>query len=188
MGNGEFVVRRAELKAYNPASPRNCFECDLENSSGKKISFRLTVEGCVGSKGYAAQYDLLEPHFKVGNLIRCGIVYTIRNGCFTMAMYSFMVLRATNQSTGETISSDSYINPSRGFWTVAVPTSEQVLLPGIIEFHGECHIPLLEEGSLPLMNQSDLPSEGLRWDIRPSPLERTMKFLFGWRPRLSPTL
>ncbi len=179
----EYVVRKAELKTYSPNNSRTCFECDLEDRSGKTVSFQLTIKGCVGSPGYMDQYKLVEPHFKIGSLIQCATVYVRRAGCFTLAMYDFMVLRPRNYATGETIDTDLYFNPSRGFWTTSLPASDRVHLPGIIEFYGDCHIPVLDEGPLPLMSRNDHPEEGLRWDVRPSVFERIVKALFGWQSK-----
>jgi hypothetical protein len=171
-----YVVRRAEIVNREK---RTYFECDLEDEHGKEIWFQLTIGGCVGSKRFTEQYKLVEPYFKVGQLISCGIVYLRRTACFSMAMYCFYPMQAFNRNTDETIDADTYFDRNRGFWAIARGIGEGIDLRGLIEFNGDSHIPIVADEPLPEVGYSLHYEEGLQWGRRPSTVAAIWKYLFG---------
>lgn len=174
----EYIVRRVETKTSSEHE-RTSFECDLEDDSGKKISFDLTIDGCVGSPKFTEQHKMIKPYLVVGQLIQCGIVYFRRSNGFSMAMYDFIPLQAFNTGTRKAVDADTYFNRNRGFWTIATPRGNRINFPGIIEFHGDTIIPLIENGPLPQLGDRYDHQEGLVWGRRPSLFVSIWKFFFG---------
>jgi hypothetical protein len=178
----QYIVRRVETKTLIN-SKRTNFECDLEDESGEKISFDLTIDGCVGSPDYREQYNAIEPYLAVGQLIKCGIVYFRRSNGFSMAMFDFMPMQAYNSSNNKAIDADTYFNRNRGFWTVAFPKGDRINFPGVIEFTGNTIIPLIEDGLLPQVKDAYTYQEGLIWGRRPSLFVSIWKLFFSPKPK-----
>lgn len=171
----DFIVRKAEIEESQRG---RAFVCELEGWDGHKVGFSLTIQGCVGEGSYQTQYNAIAPFFKVGAILHCSIVYRLRADSFVMCIDEVMPMNPICHHTGKKISVDSYFNRNRGFWTRLISAGDWVKIPGVIEFSGRSHIPLVEDGSLPLKEYSHHYDEGLQYGKRPTLLKRVLKLVF----------
>ncbi len=171
----DFVVRKAEIREGN----NTVFSCDLEDSMGHKVVIALIIAGCCGEQKYRAQYDAIIPFCTVGALLHCSIVYRLRSSAFVMCINEIMLLKPIRINDSSEISVDTYFNPGRGFWVKTESLSNWIDIPGVIELGGESCIPLVEEGTLPLVKHGYEYDNGLRYGKRISVLQRIWRFAFN---------
>lgn len=174
----DFIVREAGT-TIDMATGRTSFEGVLEDRTGHRVVFTLTLKGCVGENRARAQYEAIAPLCEVGALWRCDVVYRRRSQGFVMCLNEVSRLQPIRLYDRKPITADEYFDSTRGYWVSSVCVGDWVSVPGVIELGGQSCIPVLGQNEPSFVRFDEHAEYGLACVKRPMKFVERLRAWFA---------
>lgn len=139
----DYLVTDCGIMPADEKSNQEVYFCKMVGRDNHKIGFSLIIKGCVGEAEYRTKYDAVAPNIKVGDLLHCEFAFQWHHSELQLCISGILKSKAVKLVSGipiAEISGADYLNPNRGYWTVAMSVGDWMRFPGLISCDGEAFV------------------------------------------------